>query len=65
MKNEPPRKDLVIEARGLNPAQKINLLTSLVHQAQRNHEYHPDACSECAMTQRIIDSLRRELKLGN
>lgn len=62
---EPQQTDIVTEARELNPAQKINLLTSLEHQAHRNHEYHPDACSECAMTQRIIDSLRQELKLGS
>lgn len=61
----PSDKDTVEDARELSPAKKINLLTSLEHQAHRNHEYRPDACSACEMTQRIIEALRSELKLGS
>jgi len=51
------------EALELEPHKKINLLTVLEHQVHRNHEYHPDQCAECSLTQTIAERMRDELGL--
>lgn len=47
----------------LEPHKAISFLTALEHQARRNHEYHPDQCAECSLTQTIAERLREELRL--
>lgn len=45
------------------PRKAINFLIALEHQVHRNHEYHPDHCAECSMTETIANKLREQLKL--
>jgi hypothetical protein len=47
----------------LEPHKAINFLTALEHQTRRNHEYHPNECEECSLTQTIAERLREELGL--
>lgn len=47
----------------LPPHKTTNLLTTPEHQVYRNHQFLPEGCSECSMTETIVKKLREELGL--
>lgn len=57
------QREIEVRAEELQPHKLINFLTVLEHQVHRNHEYRPEHCAECGLTQTISSRLREQLNL--